>query len=62
MNNLVKTGILATRALQNLNPDTLEYVVEREVETKPSRTQYSYDVQRTAKHEQAKDKKAKRWN
>ncbi len=62
MNNLVKTGILATRALQNLDPETLEYVVEREVETKPSRTQHSYDAQKQSKHDNAKDKKAKRWN
>jgi hypothetical protein len=62
MNNTTKTGILATRALQNLDPETLEYVVEQQEELKPSRAQHSYEAQKFAKHEHNKDRKAKRWN
>ena len=37
MKQQTKKGILATMVLEQLDPDTLDFILEQEVETKPSR-------------------------
>lgn len=37
MKQQTKKGILAQQILEQLDPDTLDFILEQEVETKPSR-------------------------
>lgn len=51
MKQQTKKGILAQMILEQLDPETLDFILEQEVETKPSRL----ENKRTKKRKQRKD-------
>ena len=51
MKQQTKKGILAQQILEQLDPETLDFILEQEVETKPSRL----ENKRNKKRKQRKD-------
>lgn len=55
MKQQTKKGILAQQILEQLDPDTLDFILEQEVETKPSRLE-NKRAKKDRKHKKDYDK------